>query len=229
MFKAVLPSLVFAVALESSVFHTLDTTSILPCTFSAAFQNRIMFRDGKIEKIIAQDEEQLSIFIEELSGQAFISRMDEDLENTALSVVLESGDVQDVLVHFVERSPEIVILENPGALSEDPIEKTSSQQSIILSRITDIIAGNTPEGYRATPVQRVLQKIKKGFVLESLERFEGDTDVLYLYQLQNTTTRRGTISETELQCDGARWVFLESNSLAPKQKIFAVICVGKDG
>ena len=72
-----------------------------------------MVEKGKIQKVIAADEGRLSIFMEELSGQAFICARDQDPEDTTLSIVTETCLVQDLQVTFIERLPEVVILTDP--------------------------------------------------------------------------------------------------------------------
>jgi hypothetical protein len=106
-------------------------------------------------------------------------------------------------VHFVERSPEIIVLEDPHTDSKE-VEETPSQQAILLSTVNSLLSGNCPDGYRSLPVQNIRRKIKKGFFLDSIARFEGENETLYLYQLHNTSLRQGMIEEKELQCPGGK-------------------------
>lgn len=223
-------SICFFSSLSASMFHTIDTTSPLLCTFSSKYQNRVMVEKGKIQKVIATDEGRLSIFMEDLSGQAFICARDQEPEETTLSVVTETGLVQDLQVTFVERLPEVIILTDPmfenQNLEEESIQEKAAESHVI-DKVSDILMGNIPAGYTPCPVKRVLWKPKKGITLEALAELEGSHEVLKIYQVTNATCKQKTLSEVELQFPGCRWVFLESNTILPKQKVLSIVAVQK--
>jgi hypothetical protein len=215
--------------LSAAMFHTIDTTSPLLCTFSSKYQNRVMVEKGKIQKVIAADEGRLSIFMEELSGQAFICARDQDPEDTTISVVTETGLVQDLQVTFIERLPEVVILTDPMLEKQNQEEDVQEKaaESHVLEKISDILMGNIPQGYIPCQIKHSQWKPKKGFTLESIAQLEGPNEILKLYQVTNTTCKQKTLSEVELQCQGCCWVFLETNTILPKQKILGIIAVQK--
>jgi hypothetical protein len=219
------------VPLAATMFHTIDTTSPLLCTFSSRFQNRVIVEKSKIQKVIAVDEERLSIFMEELSGQAFICARDLDLAETTLSVVTEKGLVQDLQVTFIERLPEVVILTDPTLEKQQIQEQEEFQEKLteshVFAKVADLLVGHIPQGYVPCQIQHMHWQLKKGIVLEALARLEGADDILTLYQITNTLNKQCALSEYELQSQGCCWVFLENNSLFPKQKMLGVIAVKK--
>lgn len=222
---------IISVPLSAAIFHTIDTTSPLICTFSSKYQNRVMVEKGRIQKVIAVDEERLSIFMEELSGQAFISARDQNPEDTTISVLTETGQVQDLHVTFIDRLPEVVILTDSCLLDDqkDPGEdiQQKAAESYVFDKVSDILRGNIPTGYIPCQVKRSLLKPKKGIILETLAQLEGPDEILNLYQIINTTCKQKILNEVELQSPGCRWVFLETNTILPKQKVLGIIAVQK--
>lgn len=217
--------------LSAAMFHVIDTTSPLLCTFSSLYQNRVMVDKGKIQKVIACDEDKLSIYIEELTGQAFISAREPQAESTTLSIVTETGLVQDLHITFIPRNSEVVILEDPQLDEKECLQNTQEPQKAaeqdLLVKVREILQGHLPEGYLPCQVKNQVWKVKKGIQLELLACLEGPDELLYLYQASNTTCKFQSLSECELQCQGCRWVFLETNTLSPKQKMLGVLAMEK--
>lgn len=216
--------------LSAAVFHEIDTTSPLLCTFSEKFQNRILIENGKVQKVISADEEKLSIFLEEVSGQAFIYARDPEPEETTLSVITNTGVVQDIQIAFSNRSSEVVILKDlDQEQSEEPEPKNQPCAENIMTIVSDVLLGNIPSGYFPCQVQCQKWSPKSGIVLDLIAKLEGSRDSdLYLYQVSNTTKKKCELMECELQFIGCRWVFLEANTIFPKQTILGVFSVVKN-
>ena len=220
----------FFAPLSAAMFHTIDTTFPLLCTFSSKYQNRVMVEKGKVQKVIAADEGHLSIFMDELSGQAFIYARDQDPKDTTLSIVTETGLVQDLQVTFIERLPEVIILSNPTfEQKEDGQEEMQEKvaEHHVLAKVDDILMGNIPGGYIPCQVKHTRWQPKKGITLEALAQLEGSDEILTVYQVTNTSCEQKSLSEYELQCQDCRWVFLETNTLLSKQKILGRYCGAK--
>ncbi|MFI5342787.1 MAG: type-F conjugative transfer system secretin TraK [Chlamydiales bacterium] len=218
--------------LSSAIFHEIDTTTPLHCTFSVKFQNRIMIEEGKVQKVISADEEKLSIFLDDISGQAFIYARDPEPEETTLSIITNLGLVQDIQIAFTDRSSEVVILYNadlenesaevPSKIDQKPIENK------VMTLVSELLLGNIPAGYTPCSIQSQKWKPKRGVDLELMTKLEGSDETLYLYQITNTSSKKRELMECELECEGCRWVFLEANRLPPKQKILGIISVEKN-
>ena len=218
--------------LSAAVFHEIDTTSPLLCTFSEKFQNRILVENGKVQKVISADEEKLSIFLEEVSGQAFIYARDAEPEETTLSVITNTGVVQDIQIAFSNRSSEVVILKDLNQEQVDEIEQKNKPcapcAENIMTTVSDILLGNIPVGYFPCQVQCQQWSPKSGIVLDLMTKLEGRDSDLYLYQVTNTTKKQCQLMECELQFIGCRWVFLEANNILSKQTILGVFSVVKN-
>lgn len=231
-YKLVFTAQVLFYPLAAAVFHEIDTTNILFCTFSERFQNRILVENGKVQKIISADEEKLSIFLEEISGQAFIYCRDPEPEETTLSVITNTGVVQDIQIAFTNCSSEVVILREseletePGPESE-PKNRPFTEN--IMAVVSDILLGNIPAGYFPCQVQCQQWKPKNGIILDLVAKLDGcmGSD-LYVYQIRNVTKKQCQLMECELQFFGCRWVFLEANIILPKQTILGVFSVVKN-
>jgi hypothetical protein len=217
--------------ISAAMFHLIDTTSPLLCTFASKYQNRVVVEKSKIQKVIAADEEHLSIFMEELSGQAFICARNQEAEETTLSIITESGLVQDLQVTFIDRLPEVIILTDPGLERKPENEQEKVQEKVenhLFATIEELLIGNIPQGYIPCPIKQMQWRPKKGIVLETVAQLEGADEILTLYHIINSSNKQKSLKEEELQCQGCRWIFLEANSLLPKQKILGIIAVEND-
>lgn len=112
MFKILALALFLHSQLAATLFSEIDTTKPLFCFFSLNHQNRIAVTDGRIIKVICPETE-LSIKMEEESGQVFIYPLNDSLSRVTLSVVTGDGLVQDLHITFIEKGPEVVILSAP--------------------------------------------------------------------------------------------------------------------
>lgn len=223
-------SCIYSLSLFAATFYTIDTTSPLHCCLSANFQNRIMIEQGRIEKVVASECERLSIQMEEMTGQVFIYARDLDPKQTSISIVSDSGVIQDIYIHFIERMPEVVILQDPEITQDHHGGERHDEQieeSLVFAKIEEILSGNIPKGYIPYSICSTKWIPKKGIDLKLKSKLEGPLDTISIYEVTNTTKRQQTLLECELECDESQWVYLESNTLNPKQKILSIISVAK--
>lgn len=220
----------YAFSLSAVTFHTLDTTSPLQCYLSARFQNRIMHQEQRIQKIISSDQERLSIQMEEATGQAFIYLRDPQLKETSISVISDCGTVQDIHIHFIERLSEVIILQTPEEIALKSIEEDSAQtvfEDTKLQLVQEILSGTIPEGYRPCTMIKNTYRPKRGIELTLHKKLEGPCEWIYVYQVVNTLRQTQELLECELEAKEFQWIFLQNNTLAPKQKSLAIISVAK--
>lgn len=209
-----------------TVFYDLDTTETLVCTFSDKFQNRVLVERGKIQKVISADEEKLSIFIEEITGQAFVYVRDSELDETTISVITEQGLVQDLHLIFKDRPSEVISLRQLQSVEEKTIcTKEDNQPSIALNVIEEIMSGKIPEGYFPSSIECQHWKPKQNILLSLINKFEGNQEDLYVYRVSSLSKKTCELMECELQFEGSRWIFLETNTILPKQNVMCVIAV----
>lgn len=213
--------------LSAVTYYAINTTSPLHCYLSSTFQNRLMIENGRIKKVVSTECERLSIQIEELTGQAFIYARDPSVKETSISVVSDTGVIQDIHICFIERMPEVVVLqdlEQTEDLSCD-LPEEQAEQADVLDKVEEILAGNIPASYHPLPLIPIKWIPKKGIELELKSILEGPVDTLYIYQATNRLKDPQTILECELVCKGCAWVYLESNTLSHKQNILSIIAV----
>lgn len=198
------------------------------CHLSSKFQNRIMIESGRIKKIIATDSESLSIQIEDLTGQAFIFSRDPSIRDVSVSVISDTGVVQDILINFIDRSPEVIILsdsekfncDSPGELDDQVLEK-----SVYYQILEAVLQKRIPAGYISCSVSPCRWIPKKGIELTLKARLEGVFDTIYVYEAENLLKQQQSLMECELECEGCEWVYLQTNNLNSKQKILSVVAV----
>ncbi len=89
-------------------------------------------QNGRIKKVIASENERLSIQMEEITGQVFIYARDTNPKETSISIVSDTGVIQDIQIHFLERTPEVVILQDP---EEEAYQENNKKSSKILQTI----------------------------------------------------------------------------------------------
>jgi hypothetical protein len=213
------------------MFHYIDTTSPLYCYLSEKYQNRIMIENGRIKKVVASDSERLSIQMEEITGQAFIYARDLNPKETSISVISDEGVVQDIFIKFTDRMPEVIILQDPEEMPECCIShkvECKEADNSVLAMAGEVLSGKIPDGYLPCPVNSKTWVLKQGIELNLRSKYEGPFNVIYVYEVVNTSKHDQTLLECELECEGCEWVFLETNTLKPKQKIVGAITVGRE-
>lgn len=190
-----------------------------------------MIQNGRVKKVI-YPEENLSISLEEHSGQAFIYAVGKIENPLALAVVTESGLVQDIELSFQSKESEVLILNEPqeDETKEDlstciaPCMTEEGQRQLV---VNDILSGRIPEGYVSCHQPRWNRSIKCGLQGTNIVKLENATSTLYIYEIVNISKRKRKISEVDLECEGSVWVCLESHNLKPREKILGIVCVGK--
>jgi len=220
----------YSLTLSAATYYKINTTSPLYCYLSSKFQNRIMIEEGRIKKVVATESERLSIQIEEITGQAFIFARDPSTKETSISVVSDIGVVQDIHICFMERSPEVIVLEDREEIERHSCESLNEQQvekSYVLNKVEEILIGNTPVNYRRRSFTPCKWIPKNGMELTLKTSLDGPIDDIYIYEVKNTLKQQQTLLECELECEGCAWVYLETNSLTPKQKAICIVAVKK--
>ena len=88
----------------------MDPTVVVPVELSSQNHNRISIAGDRIKKAIFRSSN-ISVDVEEDSGQIFVQATRPNCPNTTLSVVSASGIVQDMELRFVDGSSQIVFLQ----------------------------------------------------------------------------------------------------------------------
>ncbi|PJD94541.1 MAG: hypothetical protein CK425_11210 [Parachlamydia sp.] len=205
---------------HATLYCDLDTTSLIKCTFSAKHHNRIILNRGSIIKVIFSETD-VSIRLEEESGQVFIQSLAFKPWPTTLSVITDEGLVQDIEINFTDQSSEILILSIPEECDKMcDIECAFNQD--IASTLEDILKGRAPAGYKSFEMDCASQAVKNGVSAKKKAKFVGSSNTLYFWEIQNHSCFKKTISECELATEGTLWVYLAKNLLRRNEKTFAI-------
>jgi len=205
---------------QATIYCDLDTTSLIKCTFSAKHHNRIILNRGSIIKVIFSETD-VSIRLEEESGQVFVQSLTFKPWPTTLSVVTEEGLVQDIEISFMDQSSEILILNIPEECDKVCDNGNAFDQDIA-STLEDILKGRAPTGYRSFEMSCVSNVVKNGVKAEKKAKFVGPNNTLYFWEIQNFSCFKKTIYECELATEGTLWVYLAKNCLRRNEKTFAI-------
>lgn len=202
-------------SLEGAVFSKIDTTVPLKCVFSNEHQNRIIVDKGRIEKVIFTDDA-LAVRLEEESGQVFVYLTHPKGKEIVLSVVTESGIVQDLEICFEEKSSEIVILQKPES------QKALCQPHDIEQIIETILAGQSPKGYCCFDGGES-RMVQSQIFLNAIARFEGNQEIINLFRIENKAAYRSCLIEQELCSPSTNWVYLVKRELSPHEETIAIV------
>lgn len=228
MRKVILILLLLTVPLQAAIFHEIDTTMTLCCTFSSKQHNRILVDGGRIKKVIFPDDK-VFVRMEEVSGQCFIQPKSPLIDSTLISIVNQDGQIQDIEITFSDCSSEVVVLHAPCFKPEIIYELSDTPccycDDSLNSQIEALLKGEIPCGYRSVPSKKCILKPRFGISVKLIARLEGFSDSLLLYEVTNTSWWKRRFTEQEITCSGVNWAYLEKNCLKSKETILGVVSV----
>ena len=219
--------IVFTVPLTASISCPLNTAQTLTCRFSTHQHNRILIEGGRIKKVIFP-EEKLHVRMEETSGQVFIQAKTHIQEKIIVSVISQSGIVQDIEIEFTDRSSQVVILQEPVV---EPRQYTRDAFCLqcpsedLSSLVGTILQNKVPEGFVSVPITHFSKTIRSGMKAKLVGRLRGCGQDLYIYQIHNARIWKKCLLERDLTCCGALWVYLQQTCLEAKETVLAVVAV----
>jgi TraK protein len=198
------------------IIQEIDTTIPLKCVFSNIHQNRIVVQNGRVEKVIFIDDS-IAMRMEEESGQAFVCAINPTSRESVISIVTDKGQVQDLEIRFEDRASEVVILEEPCS------KKNSDSTHNIGEQITQILSGQTPEGFYCIDGEEKLPPIRSCLERSVISIFEGYTETIRLERLTNTGCCKLRFSERDLCSSSTQWVYILKNALTSREETLAII------
>jgi TraK protein len=209
-----------------AIFYEISTTQPLKCTFSSHHPNRIMMDKQEVIKVIHAEPEAIQILIEEKVGQAFVMTTEEIVDPVTLCVLTSDGEVQDLEVTFTEQPSQLVILTQKQQVKTVqpslPVEECDME-----STIQSILAKQVPAGSFIASFCTQPSYLKKKMKIKEVSRFDRDIEVIRVFEISNCAKQKQILSEKELSIPQASWIFLEKNTLQPKETIHAIICIKK--
>lgn len=212
--------------LTAAIYCEMDTTIPLKCSFSCRHPNRIMVEKQSIEKIIHSEPESIQILIEEKASQAFVMACADILDPVTLCVITSNGEVQDLEVSFENQPSQLVILQQKKQVAplETPFFEECQMQTIIQS----VLSNQVPAGSCVTNFCTDLSYLRKKIKISEISRFDRECEIIRVFKITNCSKQKQIIHEKELSVENASWIFLEKNTLEPKETIKAIISIEKD-
>lgn len=213
--------------LTAAIYYELDTTVPLQCSFSCKHPNRIMIEKQGIEKIIHSEPDSIQILIEEKANQAFVMACEEIEDPVTLCVITSNGDVQDIEVNFQDQPSQLVILQQKKPIQK--LEIPSFEDNQMQSVIRSILNGKIPTDFSTMTFVVDPIYLRKKIKVVEISRFEREFEIIRVFKISNCSKQRQIIHEKELATENSSWIFLEKNTLIPKESILAIISIEKDG
>lgn len=223
---------------SATVYLPIDTTILQKATLSFLHQNRILVDGGRVLKVIYPDDGTVVVSIEEESGQAFIHTTVPNPQPITMSVVTDLAVIQDIEVDFSNGSSEVIVLSVPiedetCCLQEcwmptDRCWVESTYPDAIQEKVNSLLNGKVPFGYISCSKKGPIRKIKRHVRAENISRITSTSEDLYIWRIENRSRIQSVnIWECELDFKGSSWIYLEKNSLNPREVITAIVAVEK--
>ncbi|MFI5343140.1 MAG: type-F conjugative transfer system secretin TraK [Chlamydiales bacterium] len=215
-------------SIEAAQYLDMDTTNILKCTVSSRHHNRIVVDGKRIKKVIYPDGD-ISIRVEEESGQIFVQPMIDIPQCTTVSIVTSEGVVQDLELNFEDLTSEILILRGiecfPCEIEELEVCSEGSELDSIQAVVNSILSGYVPVEYTSVDTQEIDCTIGRGVTLKSISKLVGWSYTIYILGIENFSSRCKVLNECEINIPQGEWVFIENRNLNRGEKTIALIGV----
>ncbi len=225
--KHLLLSLSLCSSLCASTEKTIDEKNPIHVSFSKETHNRISLETGAILKVIA-DPNIFSINIDKDTGHAYISILGAPLMPATLTVITNSGFVQDLIVHTREGLLEHLILQEPEDEEGSEDTEMMSSKTPTVEFLNQILEGGIPRGYGERAVldkdHLSLPSPLKVFPIKVLE---GVYETIILYTIENTAKTPIVISSEALKQKNSSWVFLNAHEIKKNEQILCIIAFNK--
>lgn len=227
LFLGIFSSLAFFA--DATLYVDFNSHILLKCVLSSTHHNRIALSEGRIKKVIFP-ETNVSIRLEDESGQIFVQALSDEIDPITLSIVTEDGTIQDFEIDFTPKSSEIVIL-NMQSTDLNTCDESSSYSGetitidSMVGNLQEILKGRTPNGYTSQEGTGNEYLLKKHFLLTEKIRYINPLHTITIWEVKNTSRRCQNIIETDLNFEGIVWTYLGKHRLRKSEKTLAVTSV----
>lgn len=192
----------------AEIFQIDEEQSYL-CSFSFTEPNRISIEGGAIKKVFFHEGD-LSVVLDEESGQVFVSPSKHDAKVATLCVLSDQKKMQNLQIAFEDRDAGIVIL------------KEKKQKSSILSTVEQIFAGQVPKDYELFKKKLPANKGVKGVYFRCLRALENEQEILFVWELSNLSRKVLQINEEALKTAKDEYYLVQKTRLQPSEKTLAI-------
>lgn len=213
--------------IAAAQYIEMDQTAVISVSLSSSNHNRIGIIGDRIKKAFFNGSN-ISVDVEEESGQLFIQSVRPNCPNTTLSIVSVSGAIQDLELSFTESSSEIVLLRPEFGIEPETVKNSDdvccSPEGFDLTKLAEsVVNGNIPEGYTSYEDQDEPTKIKNGLKIQRVSRYVNDKQIVFLYRLHNDTKKPKEVTECQVNVLDGDWVFLDRYKLKPNECALVLI------
>ena len=216
--------------LSAATYKEMDSTNLIRCNLSSRHHNRICLEGKKIKKIM-YPETDVTIRLDEDSGQLFVQPLVSMPSCTTVSIITSDGVVQDLELTFSDKSSEILILKSSSSQEnecDEIFEEVSPEDErldCIQSAIRIVYSGVVPEEYVVVMAKECFFDKEKSLLLTSESKLIGVSYTVYLVVVENRTCSTRRISETDVNFLCGEWVWIEKECLQKGEKSLALIGV----
>jgi len=214
--------LLFTSSLSAAQYCSMDSTEVIPVKLSAKNHNRIGIVGDRIKKAFFKGSN-ISVDVEENSGQIFVQALRPDCPNTTLSIVLDSGFLQDLELCFEDQPSEIILLQPPKVEIERDICSSVAESSDLTGIVEGFLCGDLPEGYTSFEESEPPQKINKCLTIQRFSRMVSENQIVFAMRLRNGSKEKQSIRECQVNVLDGDWVFIDRYVLRPNECALVLI------
>lgn len=204
-------------------FVAVEAYAIPTVTLSCNTQNRLLIEGDRVKKVYFNNTDIIAE-VEEISGQIFIQTLRPFPCHSNLSVISDSGFVQDLQLNFIDCSGEIIVLQELEEVDcPDPSSESCFDGEIIKSVVKGYLKGILPDGYVSIEDNEPPFDAVDYITMEKLFRLIGKDQIVFVYKIRNTSKKAKYISEGLLNVLDGDWVFVDKSYLNPCECAFVLI------
>lgn len=216
-------------SLHALVEKNLNDKKPIEVTFSPTSHNRIAVEGGSV-KLAFADETVFAITLDAVTGNAFVTLLRSIEETPALlTIVTNSGNIQDLWIRSEEKPPEHIILKE-----EEEVENLSVKGDVFhaptIEFLNAILEGKTPLGYGNASLDHAKSlSLPKPLRFQPIKVLEGPFEYICIYQIQNEGRKPVVLSSDLLKATETAWVFLTAHQLNRHEDTVCIISYPKAG
>ena len=208
---------------SAAQYIQIDSTEVIKVNLSWRNHNRIGIVGERIKKAFYSSS-LVCVEVEEETGQIFIQAVKPDCPSTSISIVSDSGVVQDLEVSFSDISSEIILLEHPSEIWESKnCNIHPLKSSAIAYLVENLIKDTIPDGYKSIEDNDHPVPLHNGLELRRTSRLVSDEQIVFVYRLKNVSCKDNSVTECQVNILDGDWVFLDRYRLKPQECALVLI------
>jgi len=219
-----------SILLSQSIFATVvtefDTMELVKCTFSRDHHNRVVVEGGRITTVVVPEGD-VAARVEAISGQLFVHALHPNPSVTTISIVTESGEIQDIELSFEEKSSETLVLEPKKEVNLCCQNESSSQrQELRISKVVnEILCGRAPCGYFVAPKHNENRSIRRCLTAERICKYASDCEALYVWKVKNRSRSVKRVCREDFSFMCPTWVYIQNDQIKPSKQTIVIVGV----